>query len=338
MQARRATLKDVAKGASVSLKTASRVINRESGVAEGTRQRVLKIAEELGYRADLQARALRRGDRSTQSVGLLVSSVANPFAAQIHAAIATEAEEHDAVVLALSSEDDPAAERDRVGVLFHRHVDGLVVAASGEDQSWLSEISQATPVVFVDREPHPLLGDTVISTNELGARQAVQHLLDQGHRRIALLTDDQRIQTARARRAGYHQALEAAGNALVDGMEYLNLKGEDAARQAVQELIAGEQITAIFAAQNHLAAGAIRALYQAGLSAEIALVSFDDLPFAELLPMPLTAMVQDATRLGELAAQRLFARISGLDEAPQVFEVPTELIIRGSGEIPPRTR
>ncbi|NLH69344.1 MAG: LacI family transcriptional regulator [Brooklawnia sp.] len=330
-------MKDVAAMAGVSFKTVSRVINSEPGVAPETVEAVRRAADALGYQADLQARNLRRSDRRSQSIGLIVSSVANPFDAEVHAAIEEEVAHFQAVVLALSSGRDPELERTRARALVRRHVDGLLVAPIAQDQSWLLKLAGDRPVVFVDRQPMPLLGDAVLSDHRAGARRATEHLLGYGHRRVALLTDDLLIQSARERRDGYLDALAAAGIPADPQSIRMGLSGSEAARQACHQLFAASTVpTAIFAAQNYLAAGAMRAINDLGLTGRIALVAFDDLPYSDLFASPLTAVTQDAEQIGRLAAQRLLGRITGdISGPPEVTVVPTGFAVRGSGEVSP---
>lgn len=337
MNAARPTMKDVAARAGVSLKTVSRVVNREGAVAAETQDAVNAAIAELGYATDLQARSLRRGDRQTQTLGLLVSSVANPFDAAMHGAIEEAAGRRHIVVLALSSRDDQQAEQRRVAALVQRQVDGLIVACTGTDQSYLAELVGKRPLVFVDREPAPLLGDAVVSDHQVGAWRATRHLLTHGHRRIAILTDDEQIQTARARLAGYQQALVEAGIDRDAALIRVGLATEQAGRMATHEVLSGPQPpTAIFASQNHLAIGAMRAIHHLRLDGQIALVGFDDVPYGDLFPVPLTAITQDPVRIGELATARLLGRIAGDITGPaERIVVPTGFEVRGSGEIRP---
>ena len=223
---------------------------------------------------------------------------------------------------------------------MRRHVDGLLVSPVGDDQSWLLKLAGDRPVVFVDREPTPLLGDAVLSDHRAGARRATEHLLAHGHRRVALLTDDLRIQSARERRDGYLEALAAAGIPADPRLLATNLSGTEAARLACHQLLAGSSApTAIFAAQNYLAAGAMRAIDSLDLSDRVGLVAFDDLPYADLFATPLTAVTQDAGRIGRLAAQRLLGRIQGeISGPPEVTIVPTGFTVRGSGEVSPHSQ
>lgn len=333
----RPTMRDVAQRAGVSLKTVSRVVNGETGVSPQTSHAVQQAIEEIGYQADLQARSLRRGDRKTQSIGLLVSSVSNPFDAQVHRAIEEVAAARRTAVLALSSRSDRGTEERQVTALSQRQVDGLIVACSGEDQSYLRDLADRIPVVFIDREPSEPLGDVVVSDHRVGAWRATRHLLQRGHRRIALLADRQDIASARMRRQGYEQALSEAGVEIDPALVRTDLLNEQAGRMAAHEMLSGPRPpTAIFASQNELAIGAMRAMRHLELDGKIALVSFDDVPYADLFSIPLTAITQDPWQIGERAAQRLLGRIAGDITGPaERIVVQTGFEVRGSGEIRP---
>ena len=189
----------------------------------------------------------------------------------------------------------------------------------------------------VDRPAHGVEVDTVVVDNLAGAQAGVTHLLSRGHVRIACLTDDQAIWTARQRLDGYRRALTAAGIEYDDRQVAPDLATDDAARSAVRGLLEQrDPPSAIFAARNNLAVGTVRALRELGLAHEVAVVSFDDFPMADLLEPAITVIRQDLRALGAAAADLLFARMAGSTAAPQLIELTTTLIERGSGEIPPR--
>lgn len=337
MKNKRVTMREVAALAGVSLKTVSRVVNGEPGVAEQTAEAVKDAINKTGYRVDPQAQALRRTDRRSRTVGLLVSSVANPFDAKIHAALEEVAAEHSSTVLALSSNDDPNLTKQRAQVLVNRQIDGLVFSPLGKSQKWLADLMGDRPVVAFDRQPHGLDVDAVVSDNFQGALRATRHLISGGHRRIAFLGDRDIIETAQIRRAGFERAMGESGVEIAPGLVRSNLPGEEAARMSAHELLTGpEPPTAIFSAQNNLTAGVLRALKDLNMAEQIAVVSFDDLPHAELFKIGLTAITQDPERIGRIAAERLFARLSGdIDGPAETITVPTGFQIRGSGEIKP---
>lgn len=180
----------------------------------------------------------------------------------------------------------------------------------------------------------------VVTDSKTGALRATRHLLSHGHQKIVFFCDRLVIETARARCAGFFQAMAEAGVPVEDRLVRTDLATEEAARMATYELLsAPEPPTAIFAAQNDLTAGVLHALQSLQLEDRIAVVSFDDLPYAELFKVGLTAITQNPHAIGQIAAERLFGRLAGeITEEPKKFVVPTGLVVRGSGEIrPPAT-
>ncbi len=331
----RATIRDVAALAGVGTKTVSRVINDEANVSTQMRERVLRAVEALNFTPNLGAGALRRGDRRTMTLGLLLDSVDNPFSAAINRAVEIVASARRTAVFAASSADDPQRERELVDAFTRRRVDGLILTTTGNDQSYLqAERDRGMPLVFIDRRPIGVRGDAVLANNREAAAEATAHLLAHGHRRIAYFGDDPSIATARERREGYLDALASGGIAADRQLQVEGLRSAVAACQAVHRLLADSAPpTAVFAAQNVVTIGAIRALHQLGQQRRIALVSFDDTPMADLIEPGLTAMAQDPGRIGTIAAERLFARLDG-DTSPEgEFVVPARLIRRGSGEV-----
>lgn len=333
-------MQQVAALAGVGLKTVSRVINGEPYVSAAVAERVRRAAEQLDYRPNPHAGGLRRKERRHPSIGLLVSSVANPFAAALHRGVEDVAHLHDAAVFASSLDDDPQRERGMVQAFLARRLDALILTTVQPSQAYLlPEQRHGTPFVFVDRSPSGIDADTVSSDNRGGAAAGAAHLAAHGHRRIAFLSDRSDIKTAIDRREGFLAALERVGVAASALPVVTGLHDEAAAERAVLELLRSDAPpTALFPAQNLVTIGAVRALRRLGLQHEIALVGFDDLPLAELLEPALTVVAQDPEKIGALAAERVFARLAGDDSPARNYTIPTRLIVRGSGEIPPAIR
>jgi LacI family transcriptional regulator len=332
----RATIRDVAALAGVGTKTVSRVINDEANVSPQTRTRVQRAVLALNFKPNQGAGALRRGDRKTLTLGLLVDAVDNPFSALINRAVETVAYRRDTAVLAASSDNDPDRERIMVDAFTRRRVDGLILNTVTEDQGYLqSEREQGTPLVFVDRPPNGLLADAVITNNYEAAVAATRHLISHGHRHIAHLGDEPVTSTVRGRRRGFSDAMAEAG--LADrARDVTAVRCEQEAYAAVHGLLQLDHPpTALFSSHYLLTLGTIRALHDLRLQETVALIGFDDIVLADLVRPGITVMAQDPTRLGTLAAERLFARLDGDVSALQTVVVPAELIARGSGEIPP---
>ncbi len=338
-QRRRATMRDVAALAGVSIKTVSRVVNREAGVSMDLVERVEVAAQRLHYRPDLAASNLRRG-RPAAALGLMLKNVANPYSGSIHRAIDDAADGRHLAVLATSIDEDPVREREVARTMIQRRVDGLVIVPTGTDQSYLrADIQAGLATVFVDRPPAFLDADTVLATNRAGAREAVEHLITVGHRRIAFLGDLTAIATARDRYKGYLDALLRAGIEVDERIVRMDLHTKDAAQQAAESLLkmpghAGP--TAFFASQNLITIGAIHALHLHDLQHVLALVGFDDIELAGMLDPGVTVVAQDPYAIGRAAAELLFARLDGYSGPSQHRTISTRLVMRGSGEIRPR--
>jgi len=306
-------------------------VNGETTVAPDLAARVHAAVESLNYRPHIGASMLRRNDRRTRTIGVLLEDVGNPFSAMLHRAIEDEARSRGVQVLVGSIDEDPCRERELAGAFTQRHADGLIVAPTGDGQAYLHSLSDI-PVVFVDRPGSGHVADSVLATNVSGSSDAVRHLVAQGHRTIAYLGDHASIPTARERYRGYLSALTAAG--LVPFAER-RLRHPSYAESATLALFdRPDRPTALFTGQNLITIGAFRALRRLGLQHRVALVGFDDFPLADLLDPAVTVVAQDPMTMGRTAARALFERIDGAIGPAREFWIPTRLIRRGSGEIP----
>jgi LacI family transcriptional regulator len=330
-------MRDVAALAGVGIKTVSRVVNDVPTVAPDLVARVNEAAAKLGYRPNLTASSLRRSDRRTSMIGLLLENVANPFSGAVQRAVEEVARDRGVLVLTGSLDEDPVQEKNLARALIDRGVDGLLVVPAGIDHSYLvGEQRAGTQIVFLDRNPSLVAADTVRSDHHEGAVGAVAHLIDRGHRRIAYLGDRADVSTAWARHAGYLAALGAAGIGVSHQLIREDLTTSEQAEKETQAVLELPQPpTALFTSQNLVTIGALRALRAAGLRSRIAHVGFDDVLLSDLLEPGLTVVVQDPREIGHLAATRLFARIDGERSPARTLVVPTRLIARGSGELPP---
>jgi len=326
---------DVAALAGVGLKTVSRVVNSERGVSPQLEARVRQAIEQLNYRRDVNAATLRRLGRKTQTIGLVLEDVSNPFSSALHRAVEDAARDRGVLVFAGSCDEDPDRERELIGSFRERRVDGLIVVPASHDHTYLHEERRAgTALVFVDRRARHLNADSVVSDNFGGAKHAVRHLLERGHRRVGFLGDLLSISTAQERLRGYRHALETAGVVIDDALIYSDLRAPDVAAAAVDEMLELPQPpTAFFTSQNLLTIGGIRALRRARREREIALIGFDDVSLADVLDPAISVVAQDPQTLGRAAADQLFRRLDG-DSGPAVnVVIPVSLIARGSGEI-----
>jgi LacI family transcriptional regulator len=326
-------MRDVAERAGVSLKTVSRVINAEAGVATATAERVGAAIAALGFQRNDLARSLRHG-LSSSTLGLVIEDVANPFYSTIAQAVETAARERGFLLITASAREDAERERELVGALVGRRVDALLIVPAGADQSYAETMRGRTAFVYVDRPPGGVDADTVLLDDAGGARRAVEHLLARGHRRIACVADRAELYTARERLSGYEAALEAAGVAVDPELIRPGSRAAEQAERVVDELLdlpPERRPTAIFSANNRNTIGALHAL--ARREDLVALVGFDDFELADLLGI--TVVRADAAQLGAEAAKLAFARLDGDERPPQHVTIRTPIVERGSGERTP---
>jgi LacI family transcriptional regulator len=329
-------MRHVAERAGVSLKTVSRVINEEPGVAPETSARVAEAIAALGFHRNDLARSLRQG-RSSTTLGLIIEDVTNPFYSAVAEAVEKAARARGYLLITGSCEEDAELERELVTALLRRRVDGILIVPAGRDHSYLMrELGDGTPAVFLDRPPAGMVADCVLSDDRNGARAGVEHLIAHGHTRIACLSDTEDLYTARERRAGYLDALEHAGIRAHPELAPHGQSDAVAAEACARELLSlpeDRRPSAFFSANNRNSIGALRALRDH--PAPAALVGFDDFELADLLATPVTVVRSHPSRLGEEAAALVFARLEGDDRPAQRVIVPAELVPRGSGEIAP---
>jgi LacI family transcriptional regulator len=323
---------DVAAAAGVSLKTVSRVVNGEPGVNEATAARVREAIEQLGFRRNYVARALRRGQRF-RLLGLVIEDVANPFYGAIARGVEEVTREGGWPVITGSSDENPERERELALLFCERRVDGLLVVPAGDDHHYLlPELQAGLQVVFIDRPPGNIDADAVLLDNAGGARAATEHLLRRGHRRIGMVVDEMAIFTQRERWRGFCDALADAGQTIDDTLVRFGVHDTAAAEEIAGELLSlASPPTAIFAANNRITTGVLRALADHGADVEV--VGFDDLELAELLARPPSTVSYDPADLGREAAGLLVGRLEGDVRPPQRVLLPTQLVVRGVEEV-----
>jgi LacI family transcriptional regulator len=328
---------DVAKRAGVGLGTVSRVVNGGAGVREHTADRVRAAIAELGFQRNEVARALRPGKKSS-SLALVLGDLTNPFYATI-AKAALEVAGRDGFAVVLGSVDEDAeGERRAIRELIGRQVAGLMIVPDQGDHSFLAGPAGAgVPVVFVDRPAHGIEADIVMVDNEGGGRLATEHLLQQGHQRIAMLLAPSYYTIGRRLR-GYRRAFRSAGVPLDESLVVPLPEGTAGeAAKATRELMQrADRPTALFASTNFLTEGVLRGLGEFALEHPPAVVGFDDFRLADMLPTPVTVVASDTAELGRIAARLLLDRTAGTDtRPPQRIVLPCALVRRGSGERPP---
>jgi LacI family transcriptional regulator len=326
------TIHDVAKRAGVAPITVSRVINNSGYVSKETRERVETAIAELEYVPNVIARSLR--SKRTNTLALVLTDITNPFFTVIARGVEDTASQAGMTVIYCNTDESEVEEEKYLQLLLQKQVDGiLLVPACSVSRSVDFIQEQGTPVVILDRKIQGVEVDSVRGDSEGGAYQLVKLLLDLGHTHIAALSGPADVSTAEDRVIGYRRALEEADlldNELVYFDAFTQASGFEMAHKA---LLQSPRPTALFAANNFIAYGALKALREAGLDvpAAISMVAFDDLPEGLVADPILTVAAQPAYEMGQMATELLLNRLRSEVQQPcQEIILPTELIVRSS--------
>lgn len=327
------TIDDVARYAGVSKASVSRVVNGNYGVSEQLRQRVLSAIGALGYQPDRSARRLR--GTTSEILGIIIPDIQNPYFTSVVRGIEDLAYSHHLNVLLCNTDDDPAKQDTYIRVMMAERVAGLILAPSfGITRQPLQQLGQlGTPIVLIDRSVGQLRYDTVVVDNFQGAYQGTAHLVSLGFQRIAFVGGDLDLSPGTERLAGYRQALlDHAMTADPALLQIEHFKIESGQRLTRNLLDSPHPPDAIFAASNLLSIGALKTVREAGLRVpeDIAVVGFDDMPWAEELFSPLTAVTQPTYELGQEAVRILLQRRSDPTAPVRTVTLRTSLTIRES--------
>jgi LacI family transcriptional regulator len=328
------TIKDVAKKAGVAPITVSRAINDSGYVSDDIRRRVEVAIEDLGYVPNRVARSLR--SKQTHTLALVLTDITNPFWTTVARGVEDAAREDGFSVILCNTDESEVKENHYVRVLLQKQVDGfLLVPAHSASRSVTLIQKQQVPLVVMDRTvPAPV--DIVRSDSEGGAYQLTRHLLDLGHRRIAMLSGPPEVSTAQDRVAGYHRALTEAQVPDVDRTVVYGAFTQIGGYGMAQALLASSpRPTAFFAANNFIAIGAFRALREVDLHVpeDVSLVAFDDIPPAFTMEPFLTVAAQRAYEMGQTAMRLLLRHLGGAaSPSHQEILLPADLIVRRSSQ------
>ncbi|MGY3262874.1 LacI family DNA-binding transcriptional regulator [Frigoribacterium sp. 2355] len=327
------TVKDIARVAGVSPMTVSRVLSGGKNVRPALREHVERVVAEVGYHRNENARSLRPGHRSGL-VGVMITNIANPYYAGVVQGIEQVVAATGRRILVGTTNEDADLERQLLSDFLGRQVEGLVVVPVGGDADrFLPERLAGVPLVLASRTVDGVQADAVLIDDVEGARQAVSQMLDEGHRRIAFLGNKETVSTGRRRLAGFRAALEQRGLTVDDDLVVFGLQEASASEAVTRDLLATDDPpTAIFAANNRISVGVLRALSQrdeeAPTTAVPRLFAFDSFDFADMAPVPLSVIDHDPVELGRASAQMLLARLDGSAEGqpPQLVELPVHIV------------
>jgi LacI family transcriptional regulator len=333
---KRASMREVAELADVAISSVSRVLSEHPDVSAEMRERVLTAVAQLEYEPDFLAQSLRRG--ATLSVGYVVGDISNPLIATITSGAESVLRGAGYSMLLMNSENDPEFDAAHIRFFQARRVDGMILSlASERREATLDILGQVdVPIIMIDRDVPPDLGASMVrNDHRAGMRAAVSHLLDLGHRRVALITGALDLWPVRERIAGMAEAVEARG--IPDETVSLvgSLSAEHGERSTEQLLAMHPRPTAIVAGGNQVLAGCVRALVRHGIRVpdDVSLVTCDEVDLSELHQPPIASVARDTLQLGRTAAELLLERLGGGE--PRTVLLPTTFTARPScGPVP----
>lgn len=329
-----ATLKDVAREADVSMSTVSRVFNEPDRVKPSTRHNILEVAQAVGYRPSRVARRLSVGKGESHILGLLIPDMQNTFYADVARGIEEVCHNRGYTVILVNSGEDTKKQNRSLETLQEESVDGVILPPiKGGREGVQSLVDNGIPVVCYDRRPEKGNMDTIVSDDRRGAYCATVHLIRQGHRRIAYIGSIEGISTTEERQQGYEEALRDHGirpdPTLIRNGDARHQGGERITRALLN---LDDPPTALFTGNNLTTLGAYSALNALGVQVpeDIALVGYDDIPWAKALHPPPTVVDQPGYEMGQRTAELLMQRIKESERSSTLVTLQPELIVRDS--------
>ncbi|MCM8711212.1 LacI family transcriptional regulator [Clostridium sp. SYSU_GA19001] len=330
-----ASMKDVAKQADVSTATVSHVINNTRYVSDEVRQRVIQAMKELDYRPNSIARSLRSQKSNTIAliVPILTEDTSSFFFMSVAQGIERVLKKNGYNLILSNSNERLEDEKEQIKVFNSQLIDGLIIAPTAEEHSYLNEVLSGNyPVVFIDRRPKGVDGDCVLSDGYKGTYEAIKTMILKGHKRIGFITGPLGITTSDERFEGYKRAIVDNNLeiefSLIKEAEATHKNGYILAKQLLDE----EKVTAIFVANNVMTIGMLNYLQEANLKIpeDVAVIGFDDYEWTRIITPPLSVVKQFPFELGEKAAEILLDRINNGKGQYKEYRLPTSLVLRKS--------
>jgi LacI family transcriptional regulator len=328
----RASIRDVAARAGVSVTTVSHTLNGTRFVSDEAKAKVHEAAHALGYVPSEVARGLKHN--TTRTLGMLVPNNSNPYFAEIIRGVEHHCYGAGYSLLLCNSNDDPQQQADHLRVLAERRVDGIVLVASGDDDSIVAGCKDLRlPLVLVDREIDAIAVDLIEVDHAAGGELATAHLLSLGHARVACIVGPADLRPSQQREAGWRRALAGAGIAPRADEIVRGDFGPESGAAAMRRLLQSPQRpTAVFVCNDMMAIGALHAAHEAGIAVpeELAIVGFDDIELAAYTSPPLTTVAQPKEAIGTGAAGLLLERLREGRSEPRRAILQPELHRRAS--------
>lgn len=325
------SIKGIAELAGVSHSTVSRALANSPLIPEETRRRIQRIAQRKGYSPNAIARGLVT--RRTQAIGVVVTSIEDPFVAEVVRGIEEAAGNQGYRVFLATSHNDPARELNVVNALREWRVDSVIVAASRVGSLYGPLLQQiGVPIVLINNQQAGTFIHTVAVDDAQGAKLATQHLISLGHRVIGHLRGPAKHRAAKNRLAGYRGALRQAGIAFDEALVVAANGRANGGEQILQLLDHSPRPTAVFCFNDMTAIGALATLKRHGIRvpADISLVGFDDIPFAQYIDPPLTTIQQPMVEMGRQAMQMALTLMQDSKSQVPDIVIPGKLIERES--------
>jgi len=326
------TIKDIAREVGVSPSTVSRALSDSPLISDETREKVHREAQRLGYERNELARALVKG--SSEAIGLILPDITNTFFADIARGVGEVADASGYGVILCNTTGLIEREATYIRLLRRKQVDGLVLATATLNDPSTKSLSQTeTPFILVSRICRDVDTSYVIGDDRTGARLAVEHLIELGHRKIGFIGGPANVQSSRDRRATYRKVLRqhglSADDAWVCYADFTQVAGREAGRRI---LSLGNRPTAIFAANDVTALGVLEAADELGLSVpkDLSLVGYDDISYASLPRIQLTTVAQPTFEMGKLATEWLLSVLSEEDTPPLYRVLDPHLVVRST--------
>ena len=324
------SIKEVAEAAGVSTATVSRVLSNGLHVRPEVRARVMAEVERLGYRPNLVARSLR--SQQSNTLGLIVSDIRNPFFTSISRAVEDVAYEQAFSVFLCNTDENPEKEAIYLNLMRDEGVAGVIFSPTRQTASTFSASNLSFPTVVVDRSIPKGDVDVVLLDNVDAAYRLTTHLIENGYRRIAALCGEMST-TGQERRLGYEKALRAHGlSPAAELVKYVQPKIEAGYAAALKMLDSAPSPDAVFTTNSLLGAGTLQAIRERDLTVpdDIALVTFDETTWASLVQPPITLIAQPTYEIGKTATELLLQRVADPTRPTRQVILKGQLLVRGS--------
>lgn len=324
------TIYDVAKKAGVSISTVSKVLNNTGNLADKTRKKVQETMHELNYQPSVTASVKKR----IQTVGLLIPSIANPFMAEIARSIENHLKRHGYSLMICSTDNDIKNELEYISILKQKYTDGIIVATGLKKEKSIKELMKTNlPMALLSRDVPSLAVDTVLVDDYLGGYEATKHLINLGHEKIAMITEDATYSVVRSRVQGFRNALEEHGLPYDESFVIHNNISIDEGKEAMLSLLKKQSPpTAVFASTEALAIGALQGARGRNIQVpnELSIVGFDNTILSTICEPPLTTIAQPIDEMGKKVVELLIEEIEKKKESKQRVILSPKLVVRNS--------